>query len=182
MGVLQRSPEKEMPHEEVTQLAERIATEAHAGQFRRGGVIPYIEHPRAVVSRVGNDIEAVVVAWLHDVIEDTEHTADSLSEAGIPPDLVSAVVLLTKTRETTYEDYLERIASSPIAARVKIADMLSNLSDNPTPKQALGNTQKAYLGSHARARLHSTPDNLRLANRQVKTQNRKSDRTGGSEA
>jgi len=105
------------------------------GQFRRGGVIPYIEHPRAVVSRVGDDQEAQIVAWLHDVIEDTEETADSLIKAGIPSKLVAAVELVTKPREAVYETYLANIASCPIATKVKIADMLSNLADNPTKKQ-----------------------------------------------
>ena len=88
-----------------------------------------------MVERVGNDPEAQVVAWLHDVIEDSEETEQSLEDAGIPEHLVKQVALLTKTRESTYDDYLEKIASSPIASKVKIADMLSNLADNPTKKQ-----------------------------------------------
>lgn len=121
--------------ESIVELAEFIATEAHEGQFRRGGVVPYIEHPRAVVSRVGADEEAQVVAWLHDVIEDTDVTAEELVQRGIPAPLVEAVVALTKTRETVYEEYLEAIAASPLATQVKIADMLSNLADHPTKKQ-----------------------------------------------
>jgi hypothetical protein len=44
-------------------------------------------------------------------------------------------VLRPTTPETDYDDYPERVAASPIAAKVKIADMLSNLADDPTPKQ-----------------------------------------------
>ena len=124
-----------MSEERLLDLAEAIATKAHEGQFRRGGVIPYIEHPRAVVSRVEGDFDAMAVAWLHDVVEDTTYTADSLLQEGIPPHIVDAVELLTKTREVPYEGYLDRVAASPLATRVKIADMLSNLADNPTQKQ-----------------------------------------------
>lgn len=124
-----------MSYNTIIKLAERIATDAHQGQFRRVGEVPYIEHPRAVVSRVGNDPEAIVVAWLHDVLEDSEETAESLLEAGIPQQCVDAIVLLTKTREATYDDYLERVAESPLATKVKIADMLSNLADHPTESQ-----------------------------------------------
>ena len=124
-----------MSPEIIVQLAETLATEAHAGQFRRGGQVPYIDHPRAVVRRVGDDPDARVVAWLHDVIEDSDHTCETLLEGGIPSHLVDAVVTLTKTRETDYDSYLERIATSPLATKVKIADMLSNLADNPTKKQ-----------------------------------------------
>lgn len=126
---------KHMSHQELVQHAEQIATQAHEGQFRRDGVVPYIEHPKAVAGRVSGDAETQAVAWLHDVIEDSDHTADTLLKAGIPSHLVSDVVLLTKTREMVYEDYLDRIASSPIATKVKIADMLSNLADKPTKKQ-----------------------------------------------
>jgi len=124
-----------MPLSSIIQLAEEIATKAHLGQFRRGGVIPYIEHPKAVVSRVGDDQKAQIVAWLHDVIEDTSETAESLIQAGIPSDLVAAVELVTKPREAVYDVYLEDIASCPIASKVKVADMLSNLADKPTNKQ-----------------------------------------------
>ncbi len=128
-----------MSPEDLVLLAEKIATQAHAGQFRRGveGAerVPYVEHPRTVVGRVGDDAEAQVVAWLHDVIEDTEETAESLVEAGIPAHLVAVVVVLTKTPGTDYEAYLEGIAGSALATKVKIADMLSNLADSPSPKQ-----------------------------------------------
>jgi len=124
-----------MPLSNIVNLAEKIATQAHEGQFRRGGIIPYIEHPKAVVSRVGDDQNAQVVAWLHDVIEDTDETAESLVDQGIPEELVKAVVLLTKTKESVYEEYIDAIASCEVAKAVKVADMLSNLSDKPTKKQ-----------------------------------------------
>lgn len=124
-----------MTSNEIVRLAERVATEAHLGQFRRGGSVPYIEHPRAVANRVGDDPDAMVVAWLHDVIEDTGETAESLLEKGIPRHCVEAVTLLTKGTGTDYDTYLERVACSPLATKVKIADMLSNLSDQPTPSQ-----------------------------------------------
>jgi (p)ppGpp synthase/HD superfamily hydrolase len=124
-----------MSSESLVELAERIATEAHAGQFRRCGIVPYIEHPRAVVSRVGDDPEAQASAWLHDVVEDSEYTAEALLEAGIPTSVVDAVAILTKTPGLSYDDYLERVAASPLATKVKVADMLSNLADNPSDKQ-----------------------------------------------
>ena len=126
---------EDMSPDALVQLAEEIAIKAHAGQFRRGGVIPYIEHPKAVAKRVLGDPEAQVVAWLHDVIEDTEETEENLRASGIPSHLVDAIVSMTKTSETTYEEYLDRIAASPLVTKVKIADMISNLADNPSTKQ-----------------------------------------------
>ncbi len=124
-----------MPTAPLIQLAEQIATAAHADQYRRDGITPYITHPRAVAKRIKSDTEAQVVAWLHDTIEDTHHTADSLQAAGIPARLIADVQLLTKDADTDYEQYLSRIATSARATKVKIADMLANLADQPTEDQ-----------------------------------------------
>lgn len=54
-------------------LAEKIATELHAGQFRADGLTPYIEHPKAVaelVKEYGGSERSVCVAWLHDIMEE----------------------------------------------------------------------------------------------------------------
>ncbi len=115
-------------------LAERIARQAHAGQFRRDGVTPYIVHPEAVASRVFKP-EEKATAWLHDVLEDTHMTKQDLLDAGIPENVVEAVVIMTKTEGVSYSDYLVKVKENPIARVVKIADMNSNLADTPTPKQ-----------------------------------------------
>jgi len=55
---------------------------AHAGQYRKDGVTPYIVHPARVASLTaylgGNHI-AILSAWLHDVFEDCD--AESCSRA-----------------------------------------------------------------------------------------------------
>jgi len=122
---------------DIVELAQKIATAAHKGQFRRDNKTPYIVHPRAVASRVSDDPTAQAVAWLHDTIEDTEETELSLIESGIPKPIVDSVVRLTKREAIGYEDYLHGIASDPVAVKVKIADMLTNLSDAPTEKQII---------------------------------------------
>lgn len=124
-----------MSTQEIVELAKQIATKAHLGQFRRGGLVPYIEHPAAVASRVGEDLDAQIVAWLHDTIEDCPVTAKQLLDAGIPEHCVAAVELMSKKKGDDYESYLEAIAASPLARKVKIADMISNLADNPSVKQ-----------------------------------------------
>ena len=120
---------------DTVKLAEDVATIAHEGQFRRGGVISYIEHPRAVAGRVGGDLDAQVVAWLHDVIEDCDVTSEDLKVKGFSNDQIRAIELITKTKGMDYTTYLENIAESPLATKVKIADMISNLADSPSKKQ-----------------------------------------------
>lgn len=117
-------------------LAERIARRAHAGQFRRDGVTPYINHPLAVAAKLALEPPVVIAtALLHDVLEDTSETVESLREAGILDSVIKAVVTLTKTKHTTCDEYLQTVACNEIARRVKIADMLHNLSDSPTERQ-----------------------------------------------
>jgi (p)ppGpp synthase/HD superfamily hydrolase len=115
--------------------AVNIASEAHKNQFRRDGVTPYILHPKLVATLVDGDPEAKAVAWLHDVLEDTTETETSLLEQGIPETIVDVVVLLTKVDGMDYFEYLKKIKENPLARKVKIADMLANLSDRPTQKQ-----------------------------------------------
>jgi (p)ppGpp synthase/HD superfamily hydrolase len=119
-------------------LAREIATRAHAGQFRRDGFTPYIEHPKAVAYKVmhyGDDYSAT--AFLHDVLEDTTTTSQNLREAGVSETIIAAVLVLTKDKTLTYHQYLNEVHNNPIARKVKIADMLHNLSDAPTDKQII---------------------------------------------
>ena len=119
----------------VAGLAGEIAVHAHAGQFRRDGVTPYVTHPERVAKRVEGDPDAEAVAWLHDVLEDTVETEKSLLNAGIPARIVDAVKVLTKSPDIGYEEYLAGVKNNPLALRVKIQDMLDNLSDSPTEEQ-----------------------------------------------
>jgi (p)ppGpp synthase/HD superfamily hydrolase len=120
----------------LIELAKSIATKAHEGQTRRDGKTPYIEHPKAVVLRLLHENEKVIAAaWLHDVLEDCDVTVFDLRRAGIPWQVTDAVEFLTKRDDQDYEDYLHWISLNDIAHKVKIADMLANLSDAPTKKQ-----------------------------------------------
>ena len=125
------SNESAMEHNE---LCLRIATEAHEGQTRRGGE-PYINHPVRVAELFPEGSLERSIAYLHDVLEDCpECTGMKLWKAGVLPVVIDAVTLLTKTHGD-YEMYLEGLSSSYRARKVKIADMLDNLTDSPTPKQ-----------------------------------------------
>jgi len=123
------------PAKTLSELAEEIARRAHAGQFRRDGRTPYIAHPAGVAAKVGNNEIRLAVAWLHDVLEDTAETPATLAAAGMTAEVIEAVLCLTKQPEDSYEVYLLGVLNNPLARAVKIADMLHNLSDHPTPKQ-----------------------------------------------
>lgn len=124
-----------MKSDDLAKRAAALARAAQAGQFRRDGTTPYIHHPAAVASRVAGDASAEAVAWLHDVLEDTATTVETLRENLIPEEVIGCVVLLTKKSDSVYERYLEEIKLHPVARKVKVADMLANLSDHPSERQ-----------------------------------------------
>ena len=113
--------------EPVVTLAEELARRYHAGQVDRLGV-PYIDHPRAVVDLLEKaPAPWRAAAWLHDVLEHTDATADDLRAAGVPDDVVAVVEVLTRRPGEDYLDFIGRVCADPAAARVKIADALHNL-------------------------------------------------------
>lgn len=108
----------------VTKLALKTAVKAHEGQTDRCG-LPYIFHPYHVAEQM-NDEASTAAALLHDVIEDTDMTADDLRSLGFSEEIVRAVVLLTHEDGTDYFDYVRRLKSDPVAKAVKLADLAHN--------------------------------------------------------
>ncbi|MFJ1105207.1 MULTISPECIES: GTP pyrophosphokinase [Bacillus] len=106
------------------EIAHEIAKTAHGGQVDKAG-IDYIKHPEAVASFV-NTAEEKATAYLHDVLEDTEITANDLLRAGIPHNIVEAVQVLTKERYTPYFEYLSKVKENSLARTVKLADLKHN--------------------------------------------------------
>jgi GTP pyrophosphokinase len=71
------------PDDDISTIvsAGRVALSAHDGQFRRSGE-PYITHPIAVatiVAELGLDAQTVAAALLHDAVEDTGLTLESIT-------------------------------------------------------------------------------------------------------
>jgi (p)ppGpp synthase/HD superfamily hydrolase len=104
-------------------LAMNIAKKAHAGVKDKGGD-DYIWHPARVAARLTTKDEKIV-AWLHDVIEDTTITAEDLSQY-FSPKIVQAILLLTRTKEVDKLDYYLAIKKNPLALKVKLADIADN--------------------------------------------------------
>ncbi|MGF1427059.1 HD domain-containing protein [Kitasatospora sp. LaBMicrA B282] len=120
-----------------------LAAQAHAGQVDKIGV-PYVEHVRAVahgLAPIGDVLE--MAGLLHDVIEDTDWTAERLVAAGVPEAAVALVVAVTKRPGVPYEEMIRRVAADPPACLVKIADN----AHNSLPERA------AQLPQEKRARL-----------------------------
>ena len=107
--------------------AEKLAREAHAGQFRNDGITPYIVHPEAVANSMGSDDEQII-AWLHDVVEDTHIEMKDLMLLNIPFEIMRPINSLTRKDDESYLDYILRVKEDKVAIRVKLADMKHNSS------------------------------------------------------
>jgi (p)ppGpp synthase/HD superfamily hydrolase len=103
-----------------------IAATAHSGQVDKGGK-PYILHPLWVMDRVrhlGEDY--MIVAILHDVMEDSEWTFSDLISEEFNQNVMYALSLLTHDPAVSYDDYIKLIATDPIAKAVKLRDLEHN--------------------------------------------------------
>lgn len=108
------------------QKAQEIATKAHMGQVDKAGK-DYINHPKRVAERLLNESENVqVVAWLHDVVEDTSVTLKDLEQI-FNKDVISALTLLTHDKSVPYMEYVEKISHNEIARKVKMSDLIDNM-------------------------------------------------------
>jgi len=102
-----------------------LAARAHEGQFDKAGA-PYVLHPLRLMLRQPS-LEGMMVAVLHDVVEDTGISLADLRADGFPPSVVEAVAALTRRPQESYEDFIQRLAPNPLARRVKLADLEDKL-------------------------------------------------------
>lgn len=110
------------------QLGEAIAIVAAAFKHKldRGG-IPYIMHCLYVMNAMpADDPELMVIAVMHDLIEDTNWTIPELVMFGYSKRITDALTLLTHVEGVPYEDYIRAIATNPDAKIVKRADLRHN--------------------------------------------------------
>lgn len=116
-----------------------FAVKAHQGMERKGKGFPYIVHPMeavCIVATMTNDQELLAAAALHDVIEDTDTTADDLKK-----EFGERVAMLVEAEsddktggskaETWHQrkqDTLDRLRNADLDIKiVALGDKLSNI-------------------------------------------------------
>ena len=112
----------------------------------------FTDLPRAIyiVKKYYTDVATYYAAMLHDALEDgiplgnieNEEEFFSMLAAELPAaeidqidDIYNSVVDLTKPEGADYFSYVINLTKNPIAFRVKLADMMQNISDNPSERQ-----------------------------------------------
>ena len=107
-----------------------LARIAHKGQRDKAGA-PYFEgHILRVVGKTRTYDEATV-AYLHDILEDTDLTEADLREF-FSTSVAWDVKVLTRCPKEVYADYISRIIryGSPTAIMVKLADLEDHLDQS----------------------------------------------------
>lgn len=120
---------------EHVERALHASMEAHAGQTRKGGSIPYITHPMHVallLARAGADDVTLQAALLHDVVEDCEGWTTARVREEFGSAVARTVEDLTEVEGGSWEvrkqAALDHVAHMcPRSLAVKTADKLHNM-------------------------------------------------------
>ena len=110
----------------MVEKAKRWAVEAHAGQKDKAGEDYFIAHVSVVAKGVNDDPVAEAIAYLHDTVEDTTITMADV-RAEFPKEVADAVNVLTRRKGMSYAEYIWHIRQNPVATKVKLSDLRSNM-------------------------------------------------------
>lgn len=88
---------------------------------------PYYLHPMRVSKNV-KTIKEKQVALLHDIIEDTDINANDLKKYGFDNEIINAIKLLSKNKNTNYLEYITNIKENDLARTIKISDLKDNMN------------------------------------------------------
>lgn len=129
-----------------------IAAQAFEGEYDKGGR-PYILHCLWVMNKVRHlgDIY-MIVAVLHDLLEDTDWTHEMLLAEGFPKEIVDYLEILNHDKENVpYMDYIMNdVAKHQVTTQVKLRDLEHNSritrikDDRPKDLERIGKYQKAF--------------------------------------
>ena len=115
--------------------ARDFARTKHEG--RMYGNEPYMTHIDGVASAF-EDEHLKNIAYLHDVVEDTDVTIEDIREH-FGEDVSRAVDAITRRKGELYFDYIHRVKQHPEATQVKLADLHYNLNEKTKPSLAKRN-------------------------------------------
>ncbi|MGO9118283.1 MAG: GTP pyrophosphokinase [Desulfomonilaceae bacterium] len=102
-----------------------LAAKSHKGQRDKSGM-PYILHPLRVMLKMSTETE-MIVAVLHDVVEDSSLSLHDLATMGVSEEILQAIDCLTWRKDESYDEFIERAQANPLSRKVKIADLEDNM-------------------------------------------------------
>lgn len=131
-----------------------IASNAHAGVRRKTGEV-YLNHPLRVAQRIqlaGFDDETIMIALMHDAVEDSDISLSDLAELGFSERVITGVDSVTKRQGEAYPEAVARAAGHSDGRLVKLADNLDNSSEEQLKPFAPEKREK-QINKYAPARL-----------------------------
>jgi len=115
-----------------------FAAEKHAGQLRKGGDVPYINHPIKVANILADngestETELIMAAILHDVIEDTDATPEELEilfGKKVKDLVMECTDDKTQNKASRKQAQIDKAPfASDLAKKLKLADKICNVVD-----------------------------------------------------
>lgn len=113
-----------MIYTDLTKKALKLCFHAHKDQLDKSG-LPYVFHPFHLAEQMQTE-EEILVALLHDVVEDSPVTFEDLALLGMPGRVLEALKLMTHNKAVPYMEYVAAIKADPLARKVKLADLKHN--------------------------------------------------------
>lgn len=133
----------------LARLAQELAQVLHFDQKRSDGE-PYFKHVRRVaISVAPYGYRAQTLAYLHDIVEDSDHEFELWQALWIlfsDSMLLDDLSMLTRDEGESYTEYIDYLIEhgSDDVLRVKLADLEDNLAGDP------GTRRKRYLETRAK--------------------------------
>jgi len=134
----------------MVEEAYNLAVQAHSGQFREDGD-PFVMHPitvATILAEIRTDLESITASLLHDVVEDTSHTMEDITQKfgeevallvdGVTKIKKVAYVSKTDEQAENYRKMFFHMSQDVRVLLIKIADRLHNmrtLDVRPVEKQ-----------------------------------------------
>lgn len=139
-----------MLYTEKIKKALEIAFDAHKDQVDKAG-LPYIYHPFYLATQMETE-DSIIVALLHDVVEDSHYTFEEIESYGFSPSIITALRLLTHEDSEDYIAYIHRVKEDEPARIVKLADLKHN-SDV---------SRLSHMDDKARERLNRYAESIKI--------------------
>lgn len=114
-----------MKNNKLLAKAIKIVAEEFENSYDKGGQ-PYVLHCLWVMNKVRHlGWEYMIVAVLHDLIEDTDWTYQMLKDKGFPEKIIQSLKLLD-FRNVDYIKQIHKVKKDKIAREVKMRDIEHN--------------------------------------------------------
>ncbi len=136
------------------------------GQVDKAGQ-EYIQHPLRVMQSVQHP-HAKICAVLHDILEDTPTTIKELTMVGVEPNVIDAIVAVTKMKGENRFQAVQRTVKHAIACEVKLADLQDNMDLSRLPEiskkdlKRYAQYQQVYAILQAAYGIHQHINSLKL--------------------